>query len=159
MTTDPSARVRSNSGSILDLEPVRVEIAAPKRLREVAVEQIDERPHAECRRDGADAECRTEDEADENADEIRADAAEPKWYAGPIGQNERDRAIGRDALWRGIVQREARLSRTRLVAHHCHIVETGNESFRFQHSTATAKSKIKAREQNKQRNPTEEDVF
>jgi hypothetical protein len=31
----------------------------------------------------------------------------------------------------------------------CHIVETGNESYRFRHSTATAKSRIKAREQSK----------
>ena len=31
--------------------------------------------------------------------------------------------------------------------HHCHIVETGNESHRFLHSTATAKSRIKSREQ------------
>jgi hypothetical protein len=35
-------------------------------------------------------------------------------------------------------------------------VETGNESFRFRHSTATAKSKIKAREQSKKGKPAEE---
>lgn len=29
--------------------------------------------------------------------------------------------------------------------HHCHIVETGNESHRFLHSSATAKKRIKAR--------------
>lgn len=29
----------------------------------------------------------------------------------------------------------------------CHIVETGNESYRFQHSTMAAKSRIRAREQ------------
>ncbi len=33
--------------------------------------------------------------------------------------------------------------------HHCHIVETGNESHRFLHSTQAAKKKIKAREQAK----------
>ena len=31
--------------------------------------------------------------------------------------------------------------------HHCHIVETGNESIRFSRSTAEAKKRIKAREQ------------
>ena len=32
------------------------------------------------------------------------------------------------------------------LTHHCHIVETGNESYRFRHSSKEAKSKIKSRE-------------
>jgi len=33
------------------------------------------------------------------------------------------------------------------LTHHCHIAETGNESYRFRHSSATAKNRISSREQ------------
>ena len=41
------------------------------------------------------------------------------------------------------------------LTHHCHIVETGNESIRFSRSTAEAKKRIKAREQARKGSKTE----
>jgi len=43
--------------------------------------------------------------------------------------------------------------------HHCHIVETGNQSYRFRESTATANLRIKAREQSKRGKISKKESF
>jgi hypothetical protein len=42
------------------------------------------------------------------------------------------------------------------LTHHCHIIEAGNESYRFKQSSESAKDRIKSREKVKRSTPSEE---
>ena len=73
--------------------------------------------------------------------------APPAAWQGP----EDSREISQQPIQQTASHTEIRTTPT----HHCHIVETGNESIRFSRSTAEAKKRIKARETTRKAAKTE----